>query len=86
MARLVKMEENNVWVDDKQAYSQLLERLKNDIHTLSEIQLEEGKRQMHIGKRVVRSVDLITTYEVYVLAFLALLIQVLVIYQPKTED
>lgn len=86
MARLVKMEENNVWAENKQAYSELLERLKTDIHTLSEIQLEEGKRQMHIGKRVVQSVDLITTYEIYVLAFLALLIQILVIYQPKTED
>lgn len=86
MMRLEKMENDGSCTEDSNAYTQLLERLKSDIRTLADIQLEEGKRQMHIGKSVVKSVDLLTTYEIYILAFLALLIQILVIYQPRSEE
>lgn len=86
LSRLESMEINGFGEDNKVAYAGLLEKLHEHILVLSRIQLDEGKRQVHISKRVVRSIDLLTTYEIYFLAFLALLIQILVIYKPKSNE
>jgi hypothetical protein len=53
------------------------------IHLLSKIQLEEGRREMFISKRVLNSVELFTQIEIYFLIILAVLVQILVIYKPK---
>jgi hypothetical protein len=57
--------------------------IKDVLISLSEIQLKEGQRQMLISQRELDMVELFTHIEVYVLVLLAIIIQVVVLYQPK---
>ncbi|WP_435181059.1 MCP four helix bundle domain-containing protein [Cellulophaga omnivescoria] len=65
--------------------SSAINSLKNNINDLSKIQLNEGSRQMSISKRAVDSVELFTQIEIYMLVFLAIIIQVVVMYNPKEK-
>ena len=60
--------------------------LKVNLNDLSKIQLNEGSRQMSISKRAVDTVELFTHIEIYFLIFLAIIIQIIVMYQPKKKD
>lgn len=59
--------------------------LKTNLNDLSKIQLNEGSRQMSISKRAVDSVELFTQIEIYMLVFLAIIIQIVVMYNPKEK-
>ena len=78
------MESENTTSADQQLITQI-ERIEEDLYTLSNIQLDEGKRQMLQGKSAAASVQLMTTIEVYILVALALVIQVLILYSPKRK-
>lgn len=56
---------------------------KGYLHKLSAIQLSEGRRQMAITEKAIDSVEFYTQIEIYILIFLAIAIQVVVIYTPK---
>lgn len=60
-----------------------ISNVKENLYDLSEIQLNEGKRQMFISKKAIDSVELFTQLEIYILIFLAIIIQIIVIYKPK---
>ncbi|MFD2098311.1 MCP four helix bundle domain-containing protein [Flagellimonas iocasae] len=62
-----------------------IEKLKDNLNDLSKIQLIEGSRQMSISKRAVDTVELFTQIEIYILVFLAILIQIIVMYKPKEK-
>lgn len=62
---------------------QHLNRLETNLYKLSKIQLEEGRRQLFIGKKAVASIDLYTQMEVYILILLALLLLFTLFYHPK---
>ena len=68
--------------DSSQIVDQI-KRLKANLDDLSRIQLNEGSRQMSISKRAVDTVELFTQIEIYILVFLAILIQIIVMYKPK---
>lgn len=59
--------------------------LKDGLQTLSEIQLSEGSKQVQISQRAMNTVNLFTHLEIYVLIFLAIVIQFIVMYSPKKE-
>lgn len=40
---------------------------------------------MSISKKAIDTVELFTQLEIYILIFLAIVIQIIVIYQPKKE-
>ncbi|ARN77436.1 hypothetical protein BST97_05240 [Nonlabens spongiae] len=63
--------------------SQLLKQKLND---LAEIQLAEGGVQMGITKKAVETVELFTSIEIYVLIFLAIVIQIIILYDPKRSS
>ena len=63
-----------------------IESLKSNLNDLSKIQLVEGNRQMSISKRALDTVKLFTQIEIYILVFLAILIQVIVMYKPKEKS
>jgi len=74
----------NVLVSDQSASLQKkTHAIKDLLISLSEIQLKEGQRQMMISQRELDMVELFTHIEVYVLVLLAIIIQVVVLYQPK---
>lgn len=60
-----------------------LTNLKQNLNNLATIQLNEGSRQMSISKKALNKVELFTQIEIYILVFLALVIQVIVMYNPK---
>lgn len=60
-----------------------IKRVKVNLNDLSKIQLNEGSRQMSISKRALDTVELFTQIEIYFLVFLAVLVQVIVMYKPK---
>lgn len=64
-----------------------LDRLDETLDKLSEIQMLEGRRQMKIGKSAVSAVELYTQIELYLLLVLAIVIQVIILYDPsKPKD
>lgn len=63
----------------------LLDGTTDMLDALSQIQLTEGNRQMNITKRAVEDVELFTQLEIYFLIFLAILIQIIIIYNPKPK-
>jgi hypothetical protein len=63
-----------------------IENLKINLSDLSKIQLNEGSRQMSISKRALDTVELFTQIEIYILVFLAILIQIIVMYKPKEKS
>lgn len=65
------------------AYAAQIKQVNTHLRALSSIQMEEGKRQLSIGKRAVESIELFTQIEIYLLIFLALVVQILVLYRPK---
>ncbi|MGB5980541.1 MAG: MCP four helix bundle domain-containing protein [Nonlabens sp.] len=55
------------------------------LKSLSQIQMSEGRRQMNLSKKAVDMVDLFTQLEIYVLVFLAIAIQIIILYDPKAK-
>ncbi len=78
-----------VFIQSKLRNSNDLEKailqVKKNLHDLSKIQLNEGSRQMSISKKAIDTVELFTQLEIYILIFLAIIIQIIVIYKPKEE-
>lgn len=60
-----------------------LSKVHDNLYDLSQIQLIEGRRQMSISKKAIDTVELFTNIEIYLLIALAIVIQIVVMYQPK---
>ena len=61
----------------------MIGQIEENLDELSEIQISEGRRQVSISKRATDSIELFTQLEVYVLIFLAIVIQVIILYKPR---
>lgn len=57
--------------------------LRENLDDLSDIQMSEGKRQMTISIKAMDTVELFTQLEIYMLIFLAVIIQIIILYKPK---
>lgn len=64
---------------------ELLGKLHEDLRDLSGIQMKEGKRQVSITNQAIDAVELFTQLEIYILIFLAIAIQIIIIYQPRDK-
>lgn len=76
-------------VVDVSIQSQVIQKiiqLESNLEKLSKIQLEEGRRQMKIGKGAMNSVELFTQMELYLLLSLAIVIQVIILYNPANQE
>lgn len=63
-----------------------IEALKRNLYNLSKIQLNEGKRQKAISNRAFETVELLTQLEIYILVFLAIIVQIIILYRPKKTE
>ncbi|MBU3820621.1 MCP four helix bundle domain-containing protein [Flavobacteriaceae bacterium XHP0103] len=61
----------------------LIAKINNNLDELSEIQLIEGRRQMSITKKALSTVELFTQIEIGILIFLAIVIQIIVMYKSN---
>jgi hypothetical protein len=76
---------NSDFNDNSQVVNRI-ESLKINLDDLSKIQINEGSRQMSISKRAIDTVELFTRIEIYLLVFLAIVIQIIVMYKPKDKS
>ncbi len=63
-----------------------LKSTKKNLRILSKIQLNEGGQQWSICKKAIESIELFTQMEIYLLAFLAIIIQIIILYSPSEKD
>ncbi|WP_166959917.1 MCP four helix bundle domain-containing protein [Yeosuana marina] len=68
---------------EKSNQENIIININKNLDDLSTIQLNEGNKQMSIGKRAVSSVELFTQIEICLLIILAIIIQIIVMYKPK---
>lgn len=68
-----------------QKFDDQLALIQDNLDDLAGIQIEEGRRELFESKRAIESVDLFTHLEIYALIIMAIAIQIVVMYNPKTE-
>lgn len=68
---------------DKAKYQEFSQKISNNLTALSNIQLEEGKRQSIISRDAVNQIEYFTKIENWILIILAVIMIAGVIYQPK---
>lgn len=84
MALLKSQEQSLGSTFDKQdSVKNSINDVKKNLADLSKIQLVEGARQMNISKKAIDTVELFTRIEIYILIFLGVLVQIIIIYNPK---
>ncbi len=60
-----------------------LNDINNNLHDLSEVQLNEGKVQMSASNKTMESIDVFTQVEIVFLIIMGVLIQIIILYKPK---
>jgi len=70
--------------ESKGAAKQKLQEIKENLNELSSIQISEGKKHLFLSKRAADSIDLYTQLEIYFLIALAIIVQIIILYNPKT--
>lgn len=72
--------------ENKNALLAATSKVKENLYELSKIQLDEGKGQMSISRKAIDTIELFTQIEIYILIFLAIVIQAIIIYSPKKKE
>lgn len=72
-------------LEQRKAFEGKIAEVKEDLYDLSKIQLLEGKRESSSTQRVIETVELFTQLEIYLLIILAIIVQILIIYTPKSN-
>lgn len=83
---LYLIEENFAADGNKNELLAKINGINEDLLALSKIQMDEGKRQLAIGKKASDTIEIYTQVEFYLLIFLAIIIQIAVIYQPNSNQ
>lgn len=83
---LKELEKSSVENDMNQyeAVKASIASIKTDLRKLADIQIAEGWRELKAGKKAASSIAFATQMEIYILLFLAIIIQLLIIYTPKS--
>ena len=66
-------------------FKEQIKNISNTLSQLSDIQISEGKRQMQVGKKAMESIELLTQLEVWIMIFLGVLVQFIILYNPKKK-
>ncbi|MDO3694794.1 chemotaxis protein [Wenyingzhuangia sp. chi5] len=84
---LKKLEESYVGSKsvNKSELLKSIDKITNKLQSLSKIQLEEGKQQMFISNKTIKTIDLFTQIEIVFLIMMAILVQFIIFYDPKKK-
>lgn len=63
----------------------LIRNIDKNLYRLSKIQLEEGRREMNASNRAMSTLNLLGRLEIAFLVFIAIAIQVIILYQGKRQ-
>lgn len=78
---LKKLEES--YVDSKPELLKSIDKITQKLQSLSKIQVEEGKQQMFMSNKTMKTIDLFTQVEIIFLIMMAIIVQVIIFYDPK---
>lgn len=70
--------------ESKESAQTKISEIKENLSELSGIQISEGKKHLFLSKRAAESIELYTQLEIYFLIFLAIVVQIIILYNPKT--
>lgn len=70
----------------KTAVGASMELINKHLAELSEVQLREGRREIQETEKAISSANLFSRIEIGTLIFLAILVQIIVLYSPKTRE
>jgi len=70
--------------ESKESAQTKIREIKENLTKLSGIQISEGKKHLFLSKRAAESIELYTQLEIYFLIFLAIVVQIIILYNPKT--
>jgi hypothetical protein len=84
--RRLRQVEGTASSEDNEAYRSRLTAIQQDLHSLSKIQLREGRNQLYLSTKAVDTIELFTSMEIYLLIILAIVVQVIIIYQPSKKE
>ncbi|GEM_PF-6908805 len=63
----------------------VIDKISDNLNDLSDIQLEDGRRQVANSDRATNAINLFTHMEIIILIILAIMVQVIIVYKPKSE-
>lgn len=81
---LLRQQESAATSTSRSAALKTIKTIDDLLHNLSKIQLQEGKRQFHIGNKAKDRINFLTQGEIIFLIIMAILVQVIILYKPKT--
>lgn len=87
LARLSDLEQEYL-TSGADNYTNLFKSIDNVVHNLyrlSKVQLEEGKKKMLMSNKTMETIDLFTQVEIIFLIFMAVLVQVIILYKRKAN-
>ncbi|WP_338349838.1 MCP four helix bundle domain-containing protein [Nonlabens tegetincola] len=88
LADLMTLENKNTSMNflNKNEILAKIDNLKSNLSDLSKVQLDEGGKQMSISKKALDTVEFFTQLEICILVVLAIVIQLIVMYNPKKTE
>jgi hypothetical protein len=86
-AKLIQLESNTQLKDTlySSGCSQIFSAINTNINELSDIQVKEGKNQKFHASDAVNTAKLFSKIETYLLIFLGLVLQIIILYTPKKK-
>ena len=72
--------------DNVELYKKRIESIQDNLHELNKIQLQEGKNKMLVSRKAFEGIELFTQIEIYLLIFMAIALQFVIFYNPKTKE
>jgi hypothetical protein len=83
----LKAKENTSDVVGNPAVLESLTAIQSKLHALTNIQMEEGRRQVFASNRAKNAIDLFTQAEIIFLVVMAIVVQIIIFYTPgKVEE
>lgn len=83
---LQQLEQSKSLTDEQeQQWSALIGEIRLQFKTLTQIQLDESKKEVYTSSTVADKVNLFTRLEIYALIIMAIILQIIVMYSPKKE-
>lgn len=88
LADLMTLENKNTSINllNKNEILAKIDNLKSNLSDLSKVQLDEGGKQMSISRKALDTVEFFTQLEICILVVLAIVIQLIVMYNPKKTE
>lgn len=71
---------------DNTAIFKTIDDIIHNLYELSKVQLEEGRKQMLLSNKAMKSINLFTQMEIILLIVIAVFIQIIIIYKSKQGE